>query len=122
MVIGGSPAVTGEYCRDLEAGVWWCVMLSREEVLRIAKLARLSLCDEEVTEFQSRLTKVLDHMKDLDTLSLSRAEFPKHIPQDALKLREDARSQWSNRDALLKNAPVAKDNHFGIPIVVEKES
>ena len=97
-------------------------MLSREEILKIAKLARLALSDEEVTEFQGRLTKVLDHMKDLGTLALSRSEFPKHVPEDALKLREDTRSEWSNRDALLRNAPLAKDNHFGIPIVVEKES
>lgn len=97
-------------------------MLSRDEVLRIARLARLDLTEAEVAEYQSRLGKVLEHMKELDSLSLKTIDFPKHVPDDALEFRDDFVREWPNKDALMNNAPQRDGNEFLLPTVLEKET
>lgn len=94
-------------------------MLSREEVLKIARLARLDLTESEVTDYQTRLGRVLDHMKELDALEL-KADFPEHIPSDAMKMRDDSPTSWPNRSKLLENAPMREQNEFLLPPVLDR--
>ena len=97
-------------------------MLSREEVLKIAHLARLLLTDAEVAEYQKRLGRVLEYMKDLDSLTLPQGAAVRHVPADTQKFREDNPNRWPDHDALVKNAPLAEENQFLLPTVVEKET
>ena len=43
-------------------------MLSRDQVLHVARLARLELTDEEVGQFVDELSKVLDHIETIGEL------------------------------------------------------
>ena len=43
-------------------------MLSRDQVLHVARLARLELTDEEVERFGGELSKVLDHIELINEL------------------------------------------------------
>ena len=40
--------------------------MERDEVLRVAALARLSLSDQEIDEFRTQLTQILDYVATLD--------------------------------------------------------
>ncbi|MBI1861376.1 MAG: Asp-tRNA(Asn)/Glu-tRNA(Gln) amidotransferase subunit GatC [Deltaproteobacteria bacterium] len=97
-------------------------MLTRQEVLKIAQLARLSLTDAEVAEYQKRLGRVIEYMKDLDSLSLPKGAFVRHVPLDAPRFREDEARQWPDREAIVANAPLAEENQFLLPTVLEKET
>ncbi len=97
-------------------------MLAREEVLKIAKLARLELTDVEVEEYQRRLGRVLDYMKDLESLDLSTADTVRHVPEDALKFREDRAREWPDSGLILANAPRSEEGQFLLPTVLEKET
>ena len=94
-------------------------MLSSEEVLKIAKLARLELTPEEVTLYQQRLTRVLDYMNELKNLPTEKDAFVRHIPEDAKAFRDDAIHEFAHREALLKNAPETENESFLLPTVVE---
>ncbi len=94
-------------------------MLSREEVLKIAKLARLTLTEEEIGFYQRQLTRVLDHIQDLNQVPTSKEGFVQHVPSDAQCFREDRVEPFLNHDGLINNAPVVENNCFLLPTLVE---
>lgn len=96
-------------------------MLTREEVLRIARLARLELSDAEVSLYQERLGRVLDYIKELNQLETPKDAFVKHVPKDAVSFREDRALPFTNRKALLENAPQATGDSFHLPAVLEQD-
>jgi aspartyl-tRNA(Asn)/glutamyl-tRNA(Gln) amidotransferase subunit C len=97
-------------------------MLTREEVLRIAHLARLKIEDSEIEEYRVRLGRVLDYMKELEKLPVEQPEFLRHIPKDAVAFRKDIAFEWPGRDGLLANAPSAEQSQFLLPVVVDRDT
>ena len=49
-------------------------MLEREEVLKLAKLSRLSIAEEDIPAIKGHLDKMLDHLEALKALDLSNVE------------------------------------------------
>lgn len=94
-------------------------MLSRDEVLKIAKLARLTLTEDEIAFYQKQLTRVLGHIQDLNQVSTSHEAFVQHVPLDAEPLREDKAEPFSNHEGLMGNAPQVENNSFLLPTIVE---
>ncbi len=94
-------------------------MLSREEVLKIGKLSRLQLTEEEVASYQKKLGRVLDFVKELSALETPKDAFVRHIPRDAVAFREDMSVNFAGQKALLDNAPAVEGNCFLLPAVME---
>jgi len=94
-------------------------MLSRDEVLKIARLARLELTSEEVETYRTRLGRVLEHIRELNALETPKDAFVRHIPKDAVALREDMPIPFADTASLLKNAPDQESSHFLLPPVME---
>ena len=94
-------------------------MLTREEVLKIAKLARLTLTEEEIAFYQKQLTRVLGHIQDLSQVSTEKEAFVRHVPMDANPFREDKAEPFSNHEGLIGNAPSVENNCFLLPTIVE---
>jgi len=95
-------------------------MLSREEVLKIAKLARLTLTEDEIGFYQKQLTRVLDHIQDLNQVPTEKEAFVQHVPHDAEPFREDVAVPFTNHDGLMKNAPAVENNCFLLPAIMEQ--
>ncbi|NBX68424.1 MAG: Asp-tRNA(Asn)/Glu-tRNA(Gln) amidotransferase subunit GatC [Proteobacteria bacterium] len=95
-------------------------MLSREEVLKIAKLARLTLTEDEIGFYQKQLTRVLDHIQDLNQVLTNKEAFVQHVPVDAEPFREDVAVPFANHDGLMKNAPAVENNCFLLPAIMEQ--
>jgi aspartyl-tRNA(Asn)/glutamyl-tRNA(Gln) amidotransferase subunit C len=96
-------------------------MLSKEEVLKIAKLARLELNDSEVTLYQTRLGRVLEYIDELNKIAPKNLEFVEHIPKDAVSFRADEAKNSGLSEAILKNAPQIMDDCFLLPPIIEHE-
>jgi aspartyl-tRNA(Asn)/glutamyl-tRNA(Gln) amidotransferase subunit C len=94
-------------------------ILTREEVLRIAKLARLDLTPEEVALYQQRLARVLDYIHELNSVETPKEAFVRHIPKDAVAFREDRALPFTSQKLLLDNAPKTESNSFLLPTIVE---
>ncbi|MCB0404907.1 MAG: Asp-tRNA(Asn)/Glu-tRNA(Gln) amidotransferase subunit GatC [Bdellovibrionales bacterium] len=94
--------------------------LDREDVLKIARLARLELDEAEVALYQDRLGRVLEYVRELNQVKTEKAATVKHVPRDAVSIREDRAIEFTDREALLRNAPAQIEEHFLVPTVIEQ--
>ncbi len=93
--------------------------LTREEVLHIAKLARLRLSDEEVAKFQGQLSQILEHfdmLRELDTDDVPPTAYP--LPLESVMRDDEAKPSLSREDALA-NAPAVEAGSFRVRAVLE---
>lgn len=96
-------------------------MLTKEEVLKIARLARLELSDDEVSFYQNRLGRVLDFMTELKGVETQSGASVRHVPLDSEKFRKDEAVIFPDREALLRNAPSLEEGGFLLPAIMETE-
>lgn len=94
-------------------------MLTKDEVLRIAKLARLSLTEAEVATYQTRLGRVLGYIQELNELKTPDG-FVRHVPKDAVSVREDKPVPFPAAKAILANAPESQADSFVLPPILEQ--
>ena len=64
-------------------------MIDRDQVLHVAKLARLRLTDDEVEPMAGELSKILEHVEKMDELDLDDVEPTSHVVELENVLRED---------------------------------
>ncbi|MGH9225467.1 MAG: Asp-tRNA(Asn)/Glu-tRNA(Gln) amidotransferase subunit GatC [Acidimicrobiales bacterium] len=92
--------------------------LSRDDVLHVAKLARLQLTDEEVGLFTEQLAAVLEHAADVSALDTSGVPPTAHpLPLENV-LRDDVVTPGLDRDEVLREAPDAEDGRFKVPPIL----
>jgi aspartyl-tRNA(Asn)/glutamyl-tRNA(Gln) amidotransferase subunit C len=90
-------------------------MIDRDQVLHVARLARLRLTDDEVERMSSELSAVLDHIENISRLDLDGVEPTSHVVELENVLREDEpRPSWP-REVVLEPAPDAADDGFRVP-------
>ena len=91
--------------------------ITREEVLHVAKLARLELTEDEVARFQEQLSAILEAVGKVSELDLEGVPATSH-PLDLVNvLAEDEPVPSLSREAALANAPDPEDGFFGVPPV-----
>jgi aspartyl-tRNA(Asn)/glutamyl-tRNA(Gln) amidotransferase subunit C len=90
-------------------------MLSREQVLHVARLARLELTEEEQERMAEELSKVLDYMETIGELDLADVEPTSHVVAVENALRADEPRPSLPQDVALASAPDAADDGFRVP-------
>lgn len=92
--------------------------LSREDVLRIAELARLDLTPDEVDLFTRQLADILDYVEQIRALDTSGVAPTSHAINRPLE-REDVVHESLPRAEALANAPdaAAESGLFKVPRV-----
>ncbi len=93
-------------------------MLSKEEILKIAKLSRLKLSDADIESFSGRLDELLHHMEDLKALDLSDVSPMTGVEDAPTVLREDIPQPSLSHEQAFANAPDVENDHFVIPKVI----
>ncbi len=93
--------------------------ITRDEVLYIAKLARLEFSDEEVEEFTHQLGRILDYINKLKELDVDHVEPSYHVLELVSVMREDEVKEGLSQEEALANAPDAKDGFFRVPRIIE---
>ena len=93
--------------------------LSKQEVDRVAHLARLDLSDEMAEKMAGQLSQVLDLFAKLNELDTTGVEPLSHPGALASVLRDDVPAGSLPREAALQNAPDAADGFFRVPRVIE---
>jgi len=90
-------------------------VIDREQVLHIAKLARLRLSDEEVERMSGELSKILGHVERIAELELDEVAPTSHVIALENVLRPDEpRPSWP-REEVLELAPDPADGAFRVP-------
>jgi aspartyl-tRNA(Asn)/glutamyl-tRNA(Gln) amidotransferase subunit C len=90
-------------------------MLSRDQVLYVARLARLELSEEEVERFEGELSKVLDYIGTISELDLDDVPPTSHVVAVENVLREDVPRPSLPREVALESAPDAAPGGFRVP-------
>ncbi len=91
-------------------------MLERDQVLHVARLARLALADEEVERMRLELSKVLDHIEKIGELDdLDGVAPTSHVVALENALRADEPRPSLPREAALAAAPDPADGGFRVP-------
>lgn len=97
-------------------------LISREEVLHIARLAKLRLTEEEVELYQKQLGRILEYFKKLEELDTSEVAPLEHALQLQNVLRADEPKPSLPIADVMKNAPKQREGFFVVPKVIERTS
>ena len=90
-------------------------MIDRDQVLHVARLARLRLEEEEIDRMSRELSTVLDHIERISELDLEGVEPTSHVVEVENVMRADEpRPSWP-RDRVLADAPDAASDGFRVP-------
>jgi aspartyl-tRNA(Asn)/glutamyl-tRNA(Gln) amidotransferase subunit C len=92
--------------------------LTREEVAHVAKLARLSLSEEELDLFTEQLGQVLEHASDMNSLDLANVVATAHPFGLINVVRIDEVRPSLDRDEVLAMAPDTQDGRFVVPRIM----
>ncbi len=90
-------------------------MIDREDVLHVARLARLELSDAEVERMAGELSDVLGHIERIAELDLDGVAPTSHVVDVPNALRPDVpRPSWP-REQILAAAPAVRNVGFEVP-------
>jgi aspartyl-tRNA(Asn)/glutamyl-tRNA(Gln) amidotransferase subunit C len=90
-------------------------VIDRDQVLHVARLARLKLTDEEIERMAGELSGILEHVDRISELDLDGVEPTSHVIALENVLRPDEpRPSWS-RDEVLEPAPDPAVGAFRVP-------
>lgn len=95
--------------------------INRDDVNKLARLARLRLSEEEKAEAEVSLNAVLAMIDTLREADVDKVDAMAHVQGrgQTLRCRAPAAAPGFPRSALLANAPKEEDGHFLTPKVVE---
>lgn len=88
-------------------------MIEKEEVLKLAKLSKLSFTEEEIAKLTVDMQSIVSFAD-----MISKAEFEEKegiVPDSLQPLREDTVIPSYEREDILKNAPTPEDGFFKLP-------
>jgi len=80
--------------------------ISKQQVEKVAKLARVSLSSGEVEKFASQLDKVFGYMDILNEVDTENVEPTAQVTGLNNVMREDQVSNFDNKEELLKKTPL----------------
>lgn len=95
--------------------------MTRDEVMQIARLARLALTEAEIPLFQEQLSAILDFAACLQRLDTSSIPPTTRELHSLTVLREDVPGVTLPQDEVLFNAPQAHAGFFRTPPIIVKE-
>ncbi len=90
-------------------------VIEREQVLHVAKLARLRLSEAELEKMAGELSGILEHVDRIGELELDDVRPTSHVVELENVLRPDEpRPSWP-REAVLEQAPDPAEGAFRVP-------
>lgn len=94
------------------------MVVSKEEILHIAKLADLNIKEDEIDEYAKNLQDILNFVDVLNSVDTDNVEESIRTINNSNVFRKDEIKEFGNREILLQNAPEQEDNMFKIPKVI----
>ena len=94
--------------------------LSREEVLHVAKLARVGLTEADVAKLQVQLSQILEHFDVLRRIDTEDVPPTTHtLDLEGVTAADEPRPSLP-QDAALANAPLEQEGHLRVRAVLEE--
>lgn len=90
-------------------------MIDRDEVLHVARLARLQLSEDELEPMARELSAVLDYIAKIGELDLEGVPPTSHVIEVTGRLRADEPRECLPREVALAQAPAVSGDGFLVP-------
>jgi aspartyl-tRNA(Asn)/glutamyl-tRNA(Gln) amidotransferase subunit C len=90
-------------------------VIARDEVIHVARLARLAIEEEELEPMARELSAVLDHIAKMNELDLLDVPPTSHVVEVTGALRADEPRPSLPREVVLSQAPAVSDGGFLVP-------
>lgn len=90
-------------------------VIDREEVLHVARLARLKLGEDEIEPMARELSAILDHVAHIGELDLEGVAPTSHVVAITDALRADEPRESLPREVALAQAPAVSGKGFSVP-------
>jgi aspartyl-tRNA(Asn)/glutamyl-tRNA(Gln) amidotransferase subunit C len=95
-------------------------MIDRETVIKVAKLARLGMTEEDIETFGNELSVILENIAILQEVDVSGVSPTAHASRLSSVMRADVPQPSYAPEALLANAPDQEDNCLKVNAVLEE--
>lgn len=96
--------------------------LSKEEVIRIASLARIELTPTEIEKFQVELSRILDYIDQLNELDTTTVPPTAQVTGLENRLRPDVVDYEFSRDDMLASAIETAEGHIKVKSIFNKKT
>ncbi|MEM7280195.1 MAG: Asp-tRNA(Asn)/Glu-tRNA(Gln) amidotransferase subunit GatC [Pseudomonadota bacterium] len=93
--------------------------LTKDDIQKIATLARLQISDSEVPEYQSTLSSILNFVQQLETVETDDVSPMAHPLEMNQRLRDDVVTEADRRAEFQAQAPDTEDGLYLVPKVIE---
>src|SRR5438552_125469 len=93
-------------------------MLTKEEVIKIAALARIALTDAEVEKFQKELSTVLEYVEELKQVNVDGLEEASQVTGLVNVQCDDKPVVAENHEEILSQAPEIKDGYYKVKAIL----
>jgi aspartyl-tRNA(Asn)/glutamyl-tRNA(Gln) amidotransferase subunit C len=95
--------------------------ITREEVAKLAELARLDLPESELDEYAKQLEIILESVAKVGEVSTKDVKPMSHATGLVNVFREDVIKESLSRDEILRSAPATEDDRFRVPRILDEE-
>lgn len=94
--------------------------VTKNDVKKIAELARLEFSEAELENYTSEMNKMLDFVEKLNELDTENVKPLSHPIENTNVFRKDEVTKSTDREEALKNAPDKSSEHFKVPKVISQ--
>ena len=95
-------------------------MLTKEEVLHVADLARISLTEEEISKYQVELKKLLNDVEKINEVKGYDDDILIACWDNNAELRKDEEGAMLDPKEVVNNAPRHSGNYIEVPVVIKE--
>ena len=94
--------------------------VTKEEVKKVAYLARLELNDNEINNHAEQLEKILDYIKQLEKIDTEDVSCTTRAIEVINVFRKDEKKNYDCTEELLELGPSREDKYFKVPKIINE--
>ena len=94
--------------------------ITRDEVSKVAKLAKLKLSDQQIENHSIQIEKILDYINQLEKIDTTNVPCTTRAIEVINNFRSDRTEKYKNRDDILDLAPSREDDFFKVPKIIKE--
>ena len=94
--------------------------ISKEDVKKVAKLARLKLNEDEIINHAQQLEKILEYINHLEKIDTENVPCTTRAIEVTNSFRKDEKKDYQNKEEILDLAPSREDKFFKVPKIISE--
>jgi len=94
--------------------------ISKEQVKKVAELARIDLNEDEIDHHSIQLEKILDYINQLEKIDTENIPCTTRAIEVVNVVRDDINEKFDDTDQILDLAPSREDDFFKVPKIIKE--